>query len=70
MLHAHSSTFPAPEVIGHFKTFGDLGPAYQVIEPIEPTADGKDWWVRVRVLESGEVAPYKLTHLLHDPEAK
>ena len=70
MLKAHPSEFPAPEIIGHFKTFGKFGPAYQVIEPIKPTDDGNDWWVRIQILESGEIAPYKLDHLLRDPEAK
>jgi hypothetical protein len=69
MPHTNVS-FPAPEIIGLFKTFGNLGPAYQVLDPIAPTDDGKDWWVSVRILESGEITRYKLTHLLQDPEAR
>ncbi len=63
-----NENFPAPELIGTFKTFGPFGPAYQIVEPIRQLADG-DWLVRVRLLESGEDAEYCYKHLIEDPKA-
>ncbi len=60
--------FPAPELIGGFKTFGPFGPAYQVVGPIRRLADG-DWLVRVRLLETGEETEYRYAHLVDDPKA-
>lgn len=37
------ATFPAPALLGSFKTLGAFGPAYQVVEPVRPLADG-DWF--------------------------
>ena len=28
--------FPEPQMIGQFRTFGDLGPTYRILEPIRP----------------------------------
>ena len=62
------TTFPAPALLGAFRTFGDLGPAYQVVEPVRQLADG-DWLMRVRLLETGEETEYRYTHVLADPKA-
>jgi hypothetical protein len=61
-------TFPAPEIIGTYKTFGPFGPAYQVVAPIRPLGDG-DWLMEVRLLETGEDVEYRYTHLVDDPKA-
>ena len=66
MQTAHS--FPAPDLLGGFKTFGVFGPAYQVIKPIRELGDG-DWIVLVRVIETGEETEYRYSHLINDPKA-
>ena len=60
--------FPAPALLGAFKTFGVFGPAYQVIEAIRQLADG-DWMMRVRLIETSEEVEYRYTRVLDDPKA-
>ncbi|MGZ4957634.1 MAG: DUF5397 family protein [Methylomonas sp.] len=60
--------FPAPAIIGTIKTFGTIGPAYQIIEPIEHLKDG-DWMLKIKLLETGENAEYRYTHAINDPKA-
>ena len=54
--------------LGRIKSFGPLGPAYQVGQVLRQLDDG-DWMVQVTILESGEKAEYRLSHLSDDPEA-
>jgi len=54
--------------VGAFKSFGPLGPAYEVGQPVRQLEDG-DWMVEVTVLETGETFEYRLTSLFDDPEA-
>lgn len=62
-------TNPNPKVpTGAFKTFGPIGPAYQVMDAIRPTENG-DWLVEIIVLESGETLEYLLSKINKDPEA-
>jgi hypothetical protein len=68
MADPATASFPAPGLIGTFRTFGPAGPAYQVVAPLQSLPDG-DWVIQVRVLESGEDAEYRYTDLLEDPEA-
>lgn len=60
--------FPAPGLIGAIKTFGEIGPAYKIIEPVEHLKDG-DWMLKIKLLETGESAMYRYTHALDDPKA-
>jgi Family of unknown function (DUF5397) len=62
------AAFPAPELIGAFKTFGPVGPAYRVVQPIRQLDNG-DWLLKILVLESNEEAEYLYTHVLDDPKA-
>lgn len=59
--------FPYPALLGAFKTFGVLGPAYQVIEAVRQLADG-DWMMRVRLLETSEEVEYRYTRVIDDPK--
>lgn len=68
MNQAAEVQFPAPDLIGTFKTFGPVGPAYEVVAPVRPLPDG-DWIMRVRILASGEESEYRYTHVLDDPKA-
>ena len=54
---------------GKMKSFGSLGPKYEIGSIIvHPLADG-DWMVEVRLVDSGEKTEYRLTHLRNDPKA-
>ena len=60
------STPPVP--VGTIKSFGSFGPKYEVGQPLRPLDDG-DWVVEVVLVETGEKAEYRLTHLNEDPKA-
>jgi len=53
---------------GKIKSFGEFGPKYEVGRPLYQLADG-DWMVEVVLVETGEKAEYRLSHLYDDPEA-
>lgn len=59
---------PPPVPVGKIKTFGPFGPKYEVGNPVRQLEDG-DWMVEVTMVETGEKAEYRLTHLYGDPEA-
>lgn len=64
-----SVTISAPSVpIGTIKSFGLLGPKYQVGQPLRRLDDG-DWIVEVMLVETGEKTEYRLTHVNNDPKA-
>jgi hypothetical protein len=50
------------------KSFGAFGPKYEVGKPLRQLDDG-DWMVEVKMVETGESAEYRLTHVYDDPEA-
>jgi hypothetical protein len=60
--------FPAPQLIGQFRTFGPLGPAYRVLAPVKQAENG-DWLLRIVVLETGEETEYSYAHAVNDPKA-
>jgi hypothetical protein len=55
--------------VGKIKSFGSFGPKYEVGKPLYPLDDG-DWLVEVKLVDSGETTPYRLTHVVDDPEAR
>jgi len=54
--------------VGKFKSFGPLGPTYEVGEPVRRLEDG-DWMIEVTIIETGEKVEYRLSRLIEDPEA-
>lgn len=61
---------PLPRVPqGRIKTFGPVGPMYEVGKPISQTTDG-DWMVEIVLVESGEHTEYRLSHIQADPDAQ
>lgn len=54
---------------GRIKSFGVFGPKYEVGDTLRQLADG-DWMVRIKLVESGEEAEYRYSHLVNDPEAR
>ena len=63
----HAVTTP-PVPVGEIKSFGPFGPKYEVGRALHQLDDG-DWMVEITLVESGEKAEYRLTHLSDDPEA-
>ena len=61
-------TVPLDAVVGSFRTFGRLGPVYEVLRTVEPSA-GANVMLRIRVVESGEELDYLLSAALDDPTA-
>ena len=59
---------PPPVPVGEIKSFGPFGPKYEVGRALHRLDDG-DWMVEITLVESGEKAEYRLTHLSDDPEA-
>jgi hypothetical protein len=61
-------TLPLDQILGSFRTFGLLGPVYEILDLADPKT-GPDVNVRVRVVESGEELDYPLAAALDDPLA-
>lgn len=60
---------PGPDVpIGAIKSFGLVGPKYEVGNPLRQLDDG-DWIVKITLIESGETTEYRLSNIKDDPEA-
>ena len=64
----HAVVAPPFVPIGKIKSFGPFGPKYEVGQPLRQLDDG-DWMIEITMVDSGEKAEYKLTHLSDDPEA-
>ncbi len=54
---------------GKVKSFGVFGPKYEVCNVLRQLVDG-DWMVRIKLVETGEEAEYRYSHLMNDPEAR
>ena len=54
--------------IGKIKSFGPFGPQYEVGPALRQLDDG-EWMIEVKMVQSGERAEYRLTHLTKDSEA-
>ncbi|CAD5366899.1 conserved hypothetical protein [Rubrivivax sp. A210] len=65
----HVATAPPPLPVGKIKTFGPVGPKYEVGNAIRQLDDG-DWLIEVTMVETGEKAEYRWTNLTDDPEAR
>lgn len=59
---------PPSVPIGNIRSFGTLGPKYEVGKPLRQLDDG-DWMVEVMLVETGEKTEYRLTHVNDDPKA-
>ena len=70
-MHAIATKPIAPPAIpvGIIKSFGPLGPQYEVGRALRQLDDG-DWIIEVTLVDSGEKAEYRLTHLSADPAAR
>lgn len=64
----HAVVAPPPVPVGQIKSFGPFGPKYEVGHALRQLEDG-DWMIEVTMVESGEKAEYRWTHLTDDPVA-
>lgn len=65
--HPLPEEYPGPDLlIGGFRRFGPFGPVYQVLEKLRD--EGDDIIMKVRVVDTGEEAEYRYTHILDDPK--
>jgi hypothetical protein len=60
---------PPTVPLGKIKRFGPVGPKYEICRVLKPIDDG-DWLLAIKLIESGETAEYRYSHMLDDPEAK
>ena len=60
---------PPPVPLGKIKSFGTVGPQYEVGPPLRQLDDG-DWMVEITMVASGEKAEYRRSRLMDDPEAQ
>ena len=60
--------FPDPQLIGQYRRFGELGPAYKIIAPVRPV-DQDDWIILIQIPESGEETEYRYSNIKNDPVA-
>jgi Family of unknown function (DUF5397) len=54
--------------VGEIKCFGPSGPMYEVGQALRQLDDG-DWMIEIAMVETGEKAEYRWTHLTDDPQA-
>lgn len=59
---------PATIPTGSIRTFGKDGIPYIVGEAVEALPDG-DWLIDIELPQSGEHTRYRLSKILHDPQA-
>jgi Family of unknown function (DUF5397) len=60
---------PLDSLAGTFRTFGRVGPVYEILQVNEP-ATGPQVTLKIRVIESGEQLDYPLSDALDDPLAR
>ncbi|MBU1212055.1 MAG: DUF5397 domain-containing protein [Alphaproteobacteria bacterium] len=58
---------PLEELIGSYRTFGPMGPAYEVLGLANSAAS--DIRFAIRVIETGEELEYPIAAILDDPIA-
>ncbi|MGC9197670.1 MAG: DUF5397 domain-containing protein [Acidobacteriaceae bacterium] len=65
----HAAVSPPSIPVGKIKSFGPFGPKYEVGQALRQLDDG-DWMIEITLVETGEKAEYRLTHLSDDPVAR
>lgn len=51
--------------VGKIKSFGPFGPKYEIGQVLYQLDDG-DWMIEITMVETGEKAEYRWTHLCDD----
>lgn len=52
------------ELVGQFRRFGEVGPAYEVLAIMKPD------FAKIRVVATGEEVDYRMDRLMSDPLAE
>ena len=55
-------------LVGKIKSFGPLGPKYEIGQPLRELPNG-DWMIAIVLVETGEKTEYRLSHLMSDSDA-
>lgn len=56
-------------LVGSFRTFGEQGPAYEIIEMLVGDDKNEAGYAKIRVVHSGEILKYDIQKLISDPPA-
>lgn len=64
----HAVIAPPTVPLGKIKSFGTVGPKYEVGQVLRQLDDG-DWMIEITMIETGEKAEYRWTHMSDDPQA-
>ena len=59
---------PVASQLARIKTFGPVGTPFEVGEPLRRLDDG-DRLVRMTIIQTGELAEYRLSRIVDDPDA-
>ncbi len=62
------ASFDDTQLLGQYRTFGEYGPTYHILEPSRQRDDG-EWLLRIEVPATGEVMDYPYSKARHDPAA-
>ena len=65
----NTAVAPPSVPVGMVKSFGTVGPQYEVGPPLRQLADG-DWIVEITMVAIGETAEYRRSRMMDDPEAQ
>lgn len=60
--------FPDSAILDQYRTFGEHGPIYHIIEPLRRDKMGA-WLLKIEVPATGEVTEYPYDQALTDPIA-
>lgn len=61
-------SIPLDDIVGSFRTFGRLGPVYEVLSIVGP-ASGANVMLAIRVVETCETLDYPIADAISDPLA-
>jgi hypothetical protein len=69
MIAFRDSTSPPAVPVGKIKSFGKLGPRYE-IGPVSRKTDEGGWLIHIKIVETGEEMEYLYNRLREDPDAR
>ena len=67
-VHGGEYAYVVSPITGKIKTFGPVGPPYEIGRPLRQLDNG-DWLFEVTMIETGERAEYRLGQIVDDPDA-
>lgn len=64
----HTASFPSLELVGQFRKFGALGPAYKIVSPIR-SIENNDRLLLIQMAATGEAMEYRYSRAEKNPVA-